>query len=250
MIRRANAYAVAVVCTSLIGLALPSLGQASSGGGGLDFSGSATAGANSPNSATPTTGKVSVSGNGITVVTHAARMLRDRERFTGSAGSSAAGDVIEIERRGHGTHGKWAPTAHGTAGPHGHFSATWPTDHSGQFAIRAVIEHSLGARAAAASPSLTITVYRRSIASWYSDEGSQTACGDTLHKNTLGVANRTLPCGTKVALYYHGHTVTVPVIDRGPYANHADWDLTLATAKKLHTVEIGVATIGAVPLSK
>jgi rare lipoprotein A (peptidoglycan hydrolase) len=64
------------------------------------------------------------------------------------------------------------------------------------------------------------------------------------------VANRTLPCGTKVALFYHGRSVTVPVIDRGPYANHADWDLTLATAKKLHTVAIGVATIGAVSLAK
>jgi hypothetical protein len=36
------------------------------------------------------------------------------------------------------------------------------------------------------------------------------------------------------------------VIDRGPYANHADWDLTTATATALGID--GTATIGAVSL--
>jgi rare lipoprotein A (peptidoglycan hydrolase) len=36
----------------------------------------------------------------------------------------------------------------------------------------------------------------------------------------------------------------VPVIDRGPYANGADWDLTVATGKALGIN--GTATIGAV----
>ncbi len=69
-----------------------------------------------------------------------------------------------------------------------------------------------------------------------------------LHKNTLGVANRTLPCGTQVALYYQGKTITVPVIDRGPYVNHRDWDLTQAAAKLLEIV--GVATVGAASLPR
>jgi hypothetical protein len=38
----------------------------------------------------------------------------------------------------------------------------------------------------------------------------------------------------------------VPVIDRGPYANGADWDLTEATDKALGIP--GTATIGAVSL--
>jgi rare lipoprotein A (peptidoglycan hydrolase) len=42
--------------------------------------------------------------------------------------------------------------------------------------------------------------------------------------------------------------MVVPVIDRGPYANHADWDLTAAAAKALGTYSAGVATIGAVSL--
>ena len=49
-----------------------------------------------------------------------------------------------------------------------------------------------------------------------------------------------------VYLYYRGRTMVVPVIDRGPYANHADWDLTEATDKALGIP--GTATIGAVSL--
>jgi rare lipoprotein A (peptidoglycan hydrolase) len=38
------------------------------------------------------------------------------------------------------------------------------------------------------------------------------------------------------------------VIDRGPYANSADWDLTAATARALGIT--GTATIGAVSLRR
>ena len=45
----------------------------------------------------------------------------------------------------------------------------------------------------------------------------------------MGVANRTLPCGTLVTLRYNGRTVRVPVIDRGPYVGSREFDLTEAT---------------------
>jgi rare lipoprotein A (peptidoglycan hydrolase) len=48
----------------------------------------------------------------------------------------------------------------------------------------------------------------------------------------MGVAHRTLPCGTRVAIHYRGRSVTVPVVDRGPYTS-ATWDLTEATAQAL-----------------
>jgi rare lipoprotein A (peptidoglycan hydrolase) len=41
--------------------------------------------------------------------------------------------------------------------------------------------------------------------------------------------------------------VVVPVIDRGPFANGADWDLTQATAQQLGIT--GTVRIGAMPLS-
>ena len=70
---------------------------------------------------------------------------------------------------------------------------------------------------------------------WYGPGffGNTTACGQTLAPDTLGVANRTLPCGTKVELLYHGRRIVVPVIDRGPFGTAASYDLTQATAQSL-----------------
>ena len=80
-----------------------------------------------------------------------------------------------------------------------------------------------------------VKVYSRSYATWYGPGfyGNRTACGKRLTQGTLGVAHRTLPCGTEISLLYKGRTITVEVIDRGPYANHADWDLTSETAQRL-----------------
>ena len=72
------------------------------------------------------------------------------------------------------------------------------------------------------------TVYHQVVASWYGPGGT-TACGESLGAGTLGVANKTLPCGTMVTLRFGGRTVTVPVIDRGPYVAGRDYDLTYAT---------------------
>jgi rare lipoprotein A len=101
-----------------------------------------------------------------------------------------------------------------------------------------------------ATPSLTVTVYRQAKATLYGPGfyGNKTACGTRLTKTTIGVANRTLPCGSTVSLLFHGRTLSVPVIDRGPYANHADWDLTTATADAIGME--GTSQIGAVMLPK
>ena len=85
-------------------------------------------------------------------------------------------------------------------------------------------------------------VYRPGQASYYGPGfyGNRTACGQTLTPGTLGVANRWLPCGTRVTFRYHGRTVTVPVIDRGPYHGSRIWDLTYATKRKLGFGSTGV----------
>lgn len=66
--------------------------------------------------------------------------------------------------------------------------------------------------------------------SWYGPGfyGSGTACGQTLTKAIMGVAHRTLPCGTLVTFRNpaNGRTVTVPVIDRGPYVSGRTWDMS------------------------
>ncbi len=175
--------------------------------------------------------------------------MHSRLRITGQVDNPGRSQIVEVERRS--GSGQWLFTAHTAIARNGTFAVSWPTNHSGRYAIRVVIGSSLGSisQAAATSPSLTVTVYKSAIATYYGpgEWGSQTACGQTLRHSTLGVANRTLPCGTKVSLMWHGRTIVVPVIDRGPYANHADWDLTEATASKLgisDTETIGAATVG------
>jgi rare lipoprotein A len=77
--------------------------------------------------------------------------------------------------------------------------------------------------------------------------GKQTACGQTLTPGVVGVANRTLPCGTLVKVSYKGHSLTVPVLDRGPYSHDADWDLTSGAAAALgitETVRIATHVVG------
>ena len=92
-----------------------------------------------------------------------------------------------------------------------------------------------------------LRVYDPARATWYGPGfwGNGTACGQTLRSDTLGVAHRTLPCGTQVAVLYQGRTIVVRVIDRGPYSD-ADWDLTQETAERLGFS--GTDTIGVDPV--
>lgn len=88
----------------------------------------------------------------------------------------------------------------------------------------------------------------RQISTWYGPGffGNRTACGQTLTRKTKGVAHRTLPCGSRVVIGYKGRWVRTRVIDRGPYANHARWDLTQKTARQLrfeYTDKVRVAKL-------
>jgi rare lipoprotein A (peptidoglycan hydrolase) len=94
------------------------------------------------------------------------------------------------------------------------------------------------------------TASGQQIATWFGPGfyGQKTACGQTMTPVVVGVASRTLPCGTLVLVSYKGHQLTVPVIDRGPYAhNGASWDLTWGAASALSiedTVRIKTKIVG------
>lgn len=64
--------------------------------------------------------------------------------------------------------------------------------------------------------------------------GNRTACGQALTPDLVGVAHRSLPCGTQVQFEWHGRTVTAPVVDRGPFGSSSiQWDLTEALCRRL-----------------
>ena len=170
--------------------------------------------------------------------------MRPGLSVSGAVPGSDAGDTVEIDQLGTGGNATWVPVATATAQSGGSFAATWRPSHAGQMTVRAMIT---GAQAssATAAPSVSVTVYRRSTATLYGPGfyGHRTACGQRLRRWTVGVANRTLPCGTPIQIYYKGLVITVPVIDRGPYAHGVNWDLTMATGRALGM--LGTAVIGA-----
>ncbi len=123
----------------------------------------------------------------------------------------------------------------------GSFRMSWAFSRTGAYAVRAYGVHDR-AISGSTSSQRRLTVYRQALASYYGPGlyGNGVACGGTLLPDTLGVANKTLPCGTMVRLRYRGHSVTVPVIDRGPYVAGRDYDLTEATKERLHFPGLGV----------
>jgi rare lipoprotein A len=112
----------------------------------------------------------------------------------------------------------------------GGFKVRWQAPNSGVYLARARVDGS-----SVRSHQVRINSYRPAAASYYGPGlyGGALACGGTLTTSKLGVAHKTLPCGSRVTLRYRGRTVTVPVIDRGPYAGNREYDLTAATKAKL-----------------
>ena len=55
----------------------------------------------------------------------------------------------------------------------------------------------------------------------------------------MGVAHKTLACGTTVKFVYEGKAVITQVIDRGPYAHGRAWDFTTAVSDALEFEGVG-----------
>lgn len=202
------------------------------------FSGSAS-GAN-PGGFTYATTQPSA-GPGGTLVVRSAALLDRTLHIRGTMASGAAGRSVLVQRRD--KDGVWTTTGRATTKTGGTFIAKWKTNHIGHFPIRAFEITPVRSQP---TGSTTVTVYKPGFATYFGTGlfGRQMACGKTLTRRTLGVAHRTLPCGTMVALYYKGRSMRVAVVDRGPFRRNTTWDLTEATATALRMRSS--STIGAV----
>jgi rare lipoprotein A len=155
-----------------------------------------------------------------------------RASFTGTLlGAGRTGlsrRVVALQALGR--HG-WSTVTRARTGARGRFTLTFVPRRIGSELIRmrfAGDPFDLGSHVRLG----TLNVFRLAGASWYGGGGGL-ACGGTLTSSTLGVANKTLPCGTIVTLRYGGRTIRVPVIDRGPYVEGREFDLTEATKQAL-----------------
>ncbi len=164
-------------------------------------------------------------------------------RLQGRVGAEHAGRTVEIQRQD--VERRWVTAATAQVRTDGAYLARWRADVTGRQSLRAIVQGAT-AQVAAAPATTQVTVYRPVRASWFGPGffGRRTACGQRLSRGLVGVAHRRLPCGTLVEVYHRGRTVTAPVVDRGPFANGAHYDLTSAAARQLGMRATG--TIGVV----
>ena len=90
-----------------------------------------------------------------------------------------------------------------------------------------------------------LNVYRPALASWYGPGlfGNALGCGGRLSYGTIGVAHKSLPCGTRVTLRKGNRIVRARVIDRGPYVGAREFDLTQATKQRLGFGSTGLVLV-------
>ena len=213
-------------------LALPAAGLADNGGGPSNGGAAPPAPVATAPIAAATIASAAGS-NGVTLSARSGAIVKTIERFRGTV-AGGAGKTVAVQILS--AAGAWTTVAQAPTAADGSFVARWRTAHIGRYEARALVASGgSAASVGGAPPVLTVTVHHPATATWYGPGfyGKTTACGITLTHQTLGVAHRNLPCGTQVSILYNGHSVVVPVIDRGPFANGADWDLTGATAQAL-----------------
>jgi peptidoglycan lytic transglycosylase len=170
------------------------------------------------------------------------------QRASGTVGRAAAGAAVLVQLSDPAA--GWQTLATATAGADGSFRAMWRAPRPGRFRLRVIV--SAGSRAGASSSQAAIgaplSVYAPARATIFGPGfyGRRTACGTLLRSTTVGVAHRTLPCGTRVEVFYEGQRLVVPVIDRGPFVAGVGWDLTTAAARALRFP--GQGELGTLPL--
>lgn len=151
-----------------------------------------------------------------------------------------AGRLVVAQRRS-GNH--WTRVASDRTDRTGAYRLTWRPTANGSVRIVAGPD-AVASGVTRSAGQVSVLRMRNAVASRYDDYGGPLACSNgTLGYNQLGVAHKTLPCGTKVTIRYHGRTVVAPVIDRGPFVAGREFDLTGATARALGFNGVGTIQV-------
>ena len=174
-------------------------------------------------------------------VTVAARLQLQTDSVDVLAGHSSAvrGKLLpavsgrKVRLEGRQSDGSWRLLSTDRTGSRGGFGLNYTGGDASKLRV-----HFTGDRqnTRAAQPAGELNVFEPTVASWYYDDTGATACGFQAH---YGVANRTLPCGTKVTFRNGSHEVTATVDDRGPFVSGRTWDLGINTRNALGFVGVG-----------
>ncbi len=175
-------------------------------------------------------------------------LLGRATRVSGTVGGAHRGRVVSVQRFDEAAQ-RWRSEARTTVARNGTFTARWRPRALGPLRVRALVLRRRAARVAAATPEIAVRVFKPAMATWYGPGlyGNRTACGQELTPELVGVAHKTLPCGTPVEISYRGASLVVPVVDRGPFVRGMTWDLTEAAATALgftQTARVGALVQG------
>jgi rare lipoprotein A len=154
-----------------------------------------------------------------------------RAAVNGHLRSGSAGRPAVLQRQsGHG----WTTIDRAVTRTGGTFGFAFRPQRPGSAQLRVLVD-------AASRQIGRLNVYRRAAVSWYGPGlyGNKLSCGGRLTPGTLGVAHKTLPCGSHVTLRKGNRVIRVRVVDRGPFVGGREFDLTSATRARLHLGGVG-----------
>ena len=152
---------------------------------------------------------------------------------------ATAGRLIRLERR---DGGRWHTLAADRTDAAGRFALRYRVRRPGSGYVRLTFPGD-GANARTVRRIGSLSGYRPAVASRYDLYGGALACGGSLRYDSLVVAHRSLPCGTRVRIRYRGRTVTATVRDRGPFTGGREFDLAGAVARRLGFGGVGTVWV-------
>lgn len=178
-------------------------------------------------------------------VAHAAVVKVRKARLTVTSGRRAVvqgvvrnaegGEPVALQRR---SGGRWRTIVRRHTRRNGAFRLRFTPRRASSSVVRV----RFGRRGATVTKRIgRLKVFRSAPASYYGPGlyGNRLGCGGTLTPSTLGVAHKSMPCGTRLTVRYRGRSVRVKVIDRGPYAGDREFDLTAATKNRIRFPSTG-----------